>query len=424
MSGSKAAGVSGLLLLLTLAACESLDFADPNSPVIESATIQSLITGAEAGMRIDRDIFLAELSVVGREAYYFEPADPRYTGELLRDEVDPGGFLLTRFWSAHYNVIKNCNIILEKAAEQLSGQDKAGVDGFAQTIIAYQLLLNLNALNENGIKLDFSGDLEVPFATKSASFAAIEGYLDDGFTDLGNAGNSFAFIVSEGFDGFNTPATFAEFNRALAARVAIYQSEWSNALTALGISFIDSGADLDLGVYNVYSTAANDLDNGVYENPDASFIKWMGHPDFETDAESGDTRYSSKVKIRSESTTFDDLTSNLGLTWLSSSTDPTPIIRNEELILLRAEANIGLANYSLAQADINVIRAAAGLGSVTLDATNALDQVLHEKRYSLFLEGHRWVDMRRYNKLGELPLDRDGDVMIISFPRPETEVPG
>jgi hypothetical protein len=47
--------------------------------------------------------------------------------------------------------------------------------------------------------------------------------------------------------------------------------------------------------------------------------------------------------------------------------------------------------------------------------------MLHQRRYSLFFEGHRWIDMRRYNKLGELPIDRTGDKVHVSFPIPLNE---
>ena len=50
-----------------------------------------------------------------------------------------------------------------------------------------------------------------------------------------------------------------------------------------------------------------------------------------------------------------------------------------------------------------------GLPASTLTAASSDDAVLtgilYEKRYSLMMEGNRWVDMRRYNKLNLLPLD-------------------
>jgi len=418
-----------VLTAIAFIGCGDLSFDNPNAPTIEIAEdipIQNFVTGAEAGMRVELWIYLRDVSIIGREAYYFEPADPRYTGELMNNRLDPGGFLVTRPWIARYNVISNTETLLNIKAPQLVGADladeKAGLEGFAKTIQAYQLLMNLNLQNENGIQFDFSGSF-TPFKSKSESFTAIANLLNEADTDLGNGGVAFNFELSSGFDGFDTPATFAQFNRALRARVAVYMGEYATALTALENSFIDETGDLNLGVYHVYSDGLGDLTNNMFEAPDADVIKLMGHPTFETDAESGDSRFAAKVIKRPAAATFDNLSTDLGITVFSSSTDPVSIIRNEELILLRAEANIGLGNYATAEADINVIRDAAGLAdSPTLDATNALDLLLHEKRYSLFLEGHRWIDMRRYGKLADLPIDRNTDEMVISFPIPETEI--
>ena len=81
-------------LLITVFACEDLDFPDPNSPSTASATVQSLVTGAEAGLRASLSNYLIGVGSVGREAYHFEPADPRYTGELIHGPLDPGGFVV------------------------------------------------------------------------------------------------------------------------------------------------------------------------------------------------------------------------------------------------------------------------------------------------------------------------------------------
>ncbi len=274
--------------------CPELDFPNPNAPILEDIPIQSLATGIEAGMRVDYAIYLRVVSVVGREAYYFEPADPRYTGELLFGKPDAGGFLLNRPWRARYQVVRNCNFLLEKAATELSGAQKAGADGFAKTIMAYQLLLNLNYLDDNGIQLDFSGTLTTKFASKSESFAFIENLLDEGNDDLGQAGTRLPFQLSSGFTGFDTPAEFAKFNRALKARVAAYQAvdnpaKWNEVLNALAASFLDPNAAMNLGVYHVYGTGLGDQLNEIFETPTADFIRLMSHPSFETDAETGDT---------------------------------------------------------------------------------------------------------------------------------------
>ena len=101
-------------------------------------------------------------------------------------------------------------------------------------------------------------------------------------------------------------------------------------------------------------------------------------------------------------------------------------MRAEELQLLQAEVHIGNGEYSDAETIMNTIRAAAGAAAYSgTDASNAVDRVLHEKRYSLFLEGHRLVDMRHYGLTDDLPIDRpDRGDSIVTFPIPETETPG
>ncbi len=400
-----------------LTSCGEMDFVDPNGPSLEQTTVQTLATGIEASMRTEYAIYIRDVSVIGREAYYFEPADPRYTGTLMGKngtQLDPSGFLVNRPWRARYRVIRNCNFLIQ--------QGNAGAKGFAKTIEAYQFLLNLNLTWENGIKIDVAGDTPGPFVSKDKALIYIASLLDEAKQDLENASDKFSFELSSGFAGFNTPAEFIKFNRALRARVAIYQKDYNTALTVLGESFLDTAAPLTKGVYFVYGTGVGDQLNPIYEVPNASSIKFMVHPSFITDADSGDARIAKKTFKRSEATTFDGLTSQYAQTVSVSSTDPFPIIRNEELILLRAEANVGLGDYSAAENDVNFIRNAAGLGNVSLNANNALDEVLKQKRYSLFLEGYRWIDMRLYDKLDELPIDRPGDDVHKQMPKPTDEL--
>jgi hypothetical protein len=50
------------------------------------------------------------------------------------------------------------------------------------------------------------------------------------------------------------------------------------------------------------------------------------------------------------------VTGTTKFTIYASQNDPTPILKNEELILLRAEANFQLGNRTAALADVNFIR--------------------------------------------------------------------
>ena len=204
-------------------------------------------------------------------------------------------------------------------------------------------------------------------------------------------------------------------------------------LDALAGSFVDSadGASMATGVYHVFGSAAGDVLNWAFDNQSANNILWLAHPSYQTDAEPGDLRYSEKINERDIVNRLDGLESNLGITIAALNTSPFPIMRNEELILLRAEANINLGDVATGEADLNAVRAAAGLGPVVIGSVDeGITQMLHERRYSLFLEGHRWIDMRRYERLDQLPLDRGvddagpgrgPDIVIRQMPRPANE---
>ncbi len=410
-----------MVLVLFWTGCEDLDFPDPNNPTNDTATIQSLVTGAEAQMRSGFGVYMRDMLVVGREAYYLEPADPRYTGELLRGPIDPGGFLCYTPWAANYKVISNCQTILNSA------EVDAGAKGFAQTVNAYCLMRILNLTDTNGARINYDGDIDAATASKAEVLSEIESLLNAGHANLtgSDAGDAFSFALSDGFAGFDTPATFAHFNRGLMARVSVLQDKWSQAQTALtSVDAWMNGGDHDLGVYHVFSSGANDVDNQMFEDPSAATLKLMVHPSFLTDAHEGDTRVTNNVLVREDTITYDGLQSYLAPTLYSGSYDPVPMMRAVELQLLQAEVHIGNGDYSGAESIMNSIRTAAGAAEYTgTDATNAHDRVLHEKRYSLFLEGHRLTDMRHYGKTAELPLDRDGDA-VVTFPIPETETPG
>ena len=408
-----------MVLVLFWTGCEDLEFPDPNNPTDDTATLQSLITGAEAQLRSGFGVYIRDLLVIGREAYYLEPADPRYTGELLRGPIDPGGFLCYTPWAANYKVISNCQTILNSADVD------AGAKGFAQTIQAYCLMRVLYLTDTNGARLNYDGDITAAVATKAEVLTEIESLLDAGLDNLSSAGSAFSFTLSSGFDGFNTPSTFVHFNRGLRARVAVHQDDFSTAQTALtACSDWMNSADGDAGVYHVFSSGANDGDNQMYEDPNAATIKLMVHPTFLTDADSGDARVTNNVLVRENTVTYDELVSNLAPTLYYGSYDPVPIMRAEELQLLQAEVHIGNGNYSGAETIMNTIRTAAGVAEYSgTNATNAVDRILHEKRYSLFLEGHRLGDMRHYGKTASLPLDREGDA-VVTFPIPEMETPG
>src|SRR5207245_629948 len=100
---------------------------------------------------------------------------------------------------------------------------------------------------------------------------------------------------------------------------------------------------------------------------------------------------------------------------------------NEELVLLRAEANLGLGNRATALADINFIRTNSGGLAPIADSGNPglLNELLYNKRYSLWFEwGHVWLDMRHYGKIAQIPRYLPNFLLFDVLPFPLRECEG
>ncbi|MDX5418449.1 MAG: RagB/SusD family nutrient uptake outer membrane protein [Hymenobacteraceae bacterium] len=421
-----------MVLTFTFTSCEIDDFPDPNNPIIEPdanvTELNYLVVGTESGMRNFLGTYYDNVGVIGREYYRFSGADPRFTTDLLgfsTSVLDDNTFYTTNPWGARYRVVKNANILIETANNStlITEEQRQGYLGFAKTIKAHQLLMNLTMTNENGIRIEVEDvDNPGPIVKRDEAYGALANLLNEAATHLGSAGTTFAFPLSDGFDGFNTPATFLQFNRGLAARIAVYRGRFEEALTLLEGSFLDLTGDFDKGVYYTFSTAPGDQLNPLFYAPNATGEVRIAHPSFIADATPGDARLS-KVSLRTAPATQSGLTGRYDVAVYTSLLDPVPIIRNEELILIYAEAKIQTNQLGDAVTALNRIRTSNNIGPYTGPQTQQalINEMLRQRRYSLYFEGHRWVDMRRYNRLSELPIDRDGDDVWVNFPVPFAE---
>ncbi|MBD0254934.1 MAG: RagB/SusD family nutrient uptake outer membrane protein [Cytophagales bacterium] len=422
--------------LLGLNACKLDELENVNQPTPDqfgrNASIQelnTLVIGAIAQMRDNYDLYIDNLAIIGREAYRFSGSDPRYTSELPGAngaQLDNNAFYTTNPYTSRYATVKTLNILIDAVNNTNIPADtaKQAYLGVAKTLKAHELLMVLNMQYNNGIRVEVSNPNQLgPFLSREESFNAIATMLDEGAAHLNTAGRAFPFPLPPGFTGFNTPATFRQFNRGLAARVAVYQGRYAAALTALGESFLDLNANYTKGVYLDYSTGSGDRLNTLFLAPNATGDVRVANRSWVAQAEPGDLRLS-KVLLRNEPASSANLSGTHDVYVYRSNVDPTPVITNEELVLLYAEAQIQTSNLSAGADALSKIRTNAGLGAYSGPVTQAalIDEMLKQRRYSLFFQGHRWIDLRRYNRLAELPIDRPGDVVHQEFPRPFPEI--
>lgn len=411
------------------------DYGNLNNPTVEDYLknptrdqLNNLVSGTESSMRNELGLYLDDIGVLGREMYRFSVADPRYTTDLLGANdatLNNTGFYITNVWTAKYRVVKNCNLLIEAATSSalITDTERKGYLGFAKTIKAYQLLLLLNLTGQNGIRIDVADAANPgPVVGYEAALSAINEILNEAKTDLSSA--DIIFPLSSGFDNYKNAEGLIAFNRALAARVAVYREDWDGALDNLSESFYDINGSLSAGIFHVFGTGSGDqLNSAFFPQNQAGEVR-AAHPSFATDISPDDDRIT-KASLRASPASNTGLSSNRDVWVYTSSTSKVPVIRNEELILIKAEAEIQLEHFDLAEDALNIIRNAHGLndysGAQTTEAM--IDELLYQRRYSLFFEGHRWIDMRRYNRIDELPVDRVGDERWTAFPLPNTEGP-
>jgi hypothetical protein len=293
-----------------------------------------------------------------------------------------------------------------------------GYKGFAKTLQAYELHIVNNLQYQNGIRVDVKDpDNLGGFVTYEQALDHILALLDEAYSEL--LAGEFAFSLSSGFAGYDTPATFGTFNRALSARIALYAGKTNEIGGRLMASFMNPAGAASPSRF--YSAAGGDFANNLFRVRDQADAI-IAHPSYVTDAETGDTRLSN-VSLRPSGTlSLDDLSGDYDVWVFKSTEDGVPLITNEELMLIGAEANLNIDNAKSVMA-INIVRGNAGLGAYSGEMTNIalLEEIVKQRRYSLYGLGHRWVDLRRLGMLATLPLDRDQDDVWEQMPRPASE---
>lgn len=418
------------VVFLALVSCsleggESLNGASTSSisDDLSRGELSQAVSGVISEMRTRINTQVDVQSILGREYYYITNSDPRYEGDVVTGNLDNNTFYVTQAWGSRYAAIKEANLALAGLANttsDFSPQEIAASRGVLNTLKAHELLMVAN--NQESIRIDVSDpDNLGPFVDHDAALTAIADLLSSAATDLAAGGTSFPFSFTSGYTGFDTPVGFLKFNKALAARVEAYRGNYSSVLTLLGGSFMNLTGDLKSGVYHTFSLSGADIANPLFLALNQEANVRMVQASFITNALPNDTRVN-KAVLRNSPKTASGLVGNYDVYIYQSNIASVPIIRNEELILLYAEANM-VSNPGTAVNAINIIRNAAGLSNYAGAQTAVAleNEILLQRRYSLFGESHRWIDMRRFERLSELPNDRSGDAVPTYIPIPRNE---
>ena len=410
-----------------------------------------------------------DLGTLGRESLEYTPTEGRNTTNYLQVQtLDPAGFAAgAANYARAYNNLRNINSLLTAVeginVPTVTAANKRAANGFAKTMEAYEILFVVSTRDTLGAVVQVLPGLTdvAPFVSRDSAYKFISARLDEAAADLTAAGTAaFPFTIALQFQGQGltpvNPASFLRFNRALAARVYAYRGSieprdarvacgsgalscYGRALTALDASFLNAAAAnraaLDAGVYQLFGTGNGENQNTLSRATNTGRLR-VAHPSIVRDTAAGaaardangralytieNTTRANDLRVRAKIVTLpapvaapsaiaaSQISTPYGFSIYTTAGSPVPIIKNEELILLRAEANIGLNNLGAALTDINTIRTVSGgLTPLTTLGTRdqAIDALLAERRLSLLYEGHRLIDLRRLNRLNLIPLDK------------------
>lgn len=446
---------------LSLGACGGFNITNTNQPTqtdLENNPTRSKLsaaaTGIFSGARSDITGFIWQVGSMGREGI-------NLSGNNQPDYQEPyfGPLSSTQFggseWAGRYNNIRAINVYLDAVpkAKDLSPAEVSASQGFGKTMEALAFMYVVETRAALGAPVDVDRPVTAPpapFVSEDSVYGFVIGLLDSAQTALQNAnGVSFPFPIPAGFTGFDQPSTFLLFNRALKAKAEILRATagcgqpcFQAALATLPQSFIDpTPSSLGIGPAFDFSTASGDQQNGLAEPLDGTTFFADTFVLVHAQRQSGgalDQRVLDKTARATRVPLWTipavPLPGALKYTiyFTGGQPDlnaPVPIIRDEELILLRAEAELGTGDLGDALTDINFIRTNSGrlpaIASGTwtsMSDANRLGELLYERWYSLMWEqGTRWIDARRYNLLGTIELGVPGGQVPTRMPIPQDE---
>ncbi|HEV7595765.1 MAG TPA: hypothetical protein VGO33_12270 [Gemmatimonadaceae bacterium] len=462
-------------VIVAIGACkDSTSVPDLNNPSVSSVggalspgNLQILLTGVIDRERQGLDFpFYVFPATMARDVWRLDNSESRFESETLEGRPSPGGFVGTRGFPIYFNAMRAAQNLIDavpKATAEFTAGDKLAITGFVRTLKANDLYRVLETRDTIGLPVALSDpNAAAPAAIlcKPKVLAYISAALDSAYTDLQAAKaagtTTFPATLPAGWTSvggdYSTIDNQIKYNRGLKGKIELYRGlaaggtaqNFTDAKTALDLALAGvpaTAAGLAGGPYYQFSTLSGEVANPLFD----SRIHFT--PSVHDSLQAGDLRgskiitQSTPATLKVDGVTFTTpydpavtVTSNP-----QNQTRPIPILKNEELFLVRAQAKIGLNDYIGAAQDMNIVRSVSGGPALTpyvtfANQTQAIDAVLYEKRYSLLTDGpQRLVDLRAYNRLDAAhyppgtqlaPYTSDPYNWVLPYPQSEIDARG
>jgi len=426
------------ILLLSLSSCKkSIDVGPPATLLATSnvftsnGTAEGVISGLYAKMASPGGIYNGASSITIRQGLAADELVNYATSAIV-----PNGFYQNAlssqypyYWQEIFSELFTCNSAINGLSNATSltpaiQQQLLGEAEFARGYIFF------NAVNLYGdVPLALGTDPAVNNVISRSPAATV---LKQVITDLTAAQAALPdgkYISLAGTTTTDRSLPNKQAASALLARVYLYMKDWKNAeaqsTNVIGSSpyilepnlnnvFLKTSRETIWQLQSISSTSANAdaqvlvltaAPNGIssqyplsnslvsaFENGDTRFNNWVGQ------LQANGTTYYYAYKYKQ----------NL-VASANAITEYPVMFRLAEQYLIRAEARAEQNDLVNAAADLNAVRARAGLPATTAATqTDLLNAIYHERQVELFTEfGHRWFDLKRTGRL-------DGVMGIVS----------
>jgi predicted Zn-dependent protease with MMP-like domain len=319
--------------------------------------------------------------------------------------LTPLNSAITSLWSYPYQSIYQVNAVINGVTNNagLSAGFQKQITGEMEVVRAlyYFNMVNLYGGVPLVTTINYSATTRIPRTNVAAIYTQV-------LTDLTDAKKKLTSAYPSA--GRARPNLYTAL--ALLAKVNLYQGNWQNAYNEADSVIKTGNYSLESNLNNVFLDGSSEA---IWQLPinqtytgvaDAQrFIPYSGSiPNFLLTKpllnafEAGDQRLQNWVA--STSVNGNTLYYPFKYKNVQASATPTEdqmVLRLGEIYLIRAEAAAHLNNLPQALADINIIRARAGLATSTaVSQTDVLNAIIRERRVELFCEwGNRWYDLKR-----------------------------
>jgi hypothetical protein len=412
-------------------------FTAPTSVPQDATGLQQAVTGLFGAMRYDQFLYMIYTAGYGRDAMIFISFDAGFVTEIGGAQAPPNSdYYTTGVWNHEFTMAKQANEIVA-ALPKVPGYSPAqvaAVTGIMQTMKALNFMYTAETRDTLGVPIFtiVDGIKSPPYCNKDV-WQYIITLLDSGNANLNIAGATpLPVVLPDGFISVGTTAgpstvqgSFAAFNRALAGKAnlelayAIARSSPGTAPTPTSAGAPDKAtlqrADSALlasalynpaaiappvagpfaldpfGVYHTYSAQSGDITNGVNQFVNQLAPMWDLVADVDT---VNDLRWKHKFTpspTNKQLAPYNAAAVPFSFVPYATVAAPEPIVRAEELALVRAEIQLGLGNFPAAITLINTVHKQAGGFATDLSIaptyTAVRDTLMKEIRISTVLEG-------------------------------------